>query len=168
MTADQVMGLLLGHMAGDYLFQNEWMALNKARKGRWMPGLVHALVYTVTVYALTIQGHIGAEFLPWRQAWFCIIFLSHWPVDRWSLADRWLKQIGGRTLEGFMFKGHHDIELMKMAVTDKQIPAHGLPYTENYRILRGGFHALVYAATDNTIHLLLMWGGWHLLSFLGL
>lgn len=159
MTPDQLMGLLLGHATGDYLLQNEWMALNKNRAGRWMPALVHALTYTFAVMLLMWD---------WRWSWGLMVFATHWPVDKWSLADRWLKLIGGRTLDGFLRRGHHDIELMKMMVTDGQVAGHGLPYTENYRILRGGFHALVYAATDNTIHLLLMWGGWHLLRLLGL
>lgn len=135
MTPDYLMGLLLGHMAGDYLLQNQWMALNKSRSASWLPGFAHACIYTAAVMLLTWD---------FRWAWGLVIFASHWPVDRWSLGEKWLDFIGGRTLQGF--------------INDPGLPP--------YAMLRGGFHALVYAAADNTIHLLLMWGGWHLLRAL--
>ena len=40
MTADFLFRLLLGHLVGDYLLQNEWMALNKSRKDTELPGFV--------------------------------------------------------------------------------------------------------------------------------
>jgi len=38
--------ILLGNFVGDYLLQNEWMSLNKSRAKYWLPGLVHAIIYT--------------------------------------------------------------------------------------------------------------------------
>ena len=143
-------GLVMGHLVGDYLFQNEWMALNKSRGGNEIPGLVHALVYTAAVCLFTADI---------RAFWVLVVFLSHWPVDRWSLAERWLALIHGRTLEGFMQRGHLDIPYRQYD--------HLVEGPQNYRILRGGFHGLVYAVTGNTIHLLLMIGGWNLLRLLG-
>lgn len=151
MTADFAFGLLMGHMAGDYLLQNEWMQLNKSRIAGALPALVHAAIYTMAVMACTWT---------WTWPWAAVVFLSHWPVDRWSLAERWLKLIRGRTLTGFFERGHLDIP------GDGRRPMSVKHETrrENYWVLRGGFHALVYAAADNTIHLLLMWGGWHLIN----
>ena len=161
MTADYLMGLLLGHMAGDYLLQNQWMALNKSRAASWLPGFVHACIYTAAVLLLTWD---------FRWTWALVIFASHWPVDRWSLGEKWLDFIGGRTMTEFLNEGHRDIwrwkcgkDVVSLSTSGEKA---GLDYLENYRILRGSFTALVYAAADNTIHLLLMWGGWHLLRAL--
>ncbi|MDE2102489.1 MAG: DUF3307 domain-containing protein [Patescibacteria group bacterium] len=169
------MGLLLGHMAGDYLLQNQWMALNKSRRASWLPGFVHACLYTAAVLLLTWDFH-------W--AWAAVIFASHWPVDRWSWGEKWLHLIGGRTLGGYLDKGHEGLEVEGFKALGINDFSAGLrPFLtqrdimrineerlsnqqDNLKVLRGSFHSLVYAAADNTIHLLLMWGGWHLLRAL--
>lgn len=48
--------LFVGHLAGDFLFQNRWMAEGKTT--RWLPLLVHSFVYTtaVTVCAMAVGG----------------------------------------------------------------------------------------------------------------
>jgi hypothetical protein len=57
--------------------------------------------------------------------------MTHFPVDRWSLADRWLNLIDGRSLRDYLFNGKKDI------------PS-SMDF-ENYHALRGGFTAVVYA-----------------------
>jgi len=75
--------LLLGHLIGDFLFQNQWMAQNKT--GLAIPRLVHCLVYTVLVYAFSYLaggiGPIGAG----------VILLSHFLIDRRSFVLWWAK-----------------------------------------------------------------------------
>ena len=160
-----VFNMLLGHFVGDYLLQNEWMALNKSRSGSFWPGFVHAVIYSITICVFMLDH---------RLSWLLVVFLSHYPVDRWSLAEGWLKLINGRTLEGFMRYGHHRLQSLppKHEIkneVDSLIHKSTVPdMEENYRILRGSFHALVYAVTDNTIHILLMWSGWYLLKYIGL
>ena len=41
--------MLIGHLVGDYLLQNDWMAENKAKhKGLgWLTCAVHCLLYTM-------------------------------------------------------------------------------------------------------------------------
>jgi Protein of unknown function (DUF3307) len=137
-TVNVVLGIFLGHLLGDYVLQNNWMALAKNRST--FRCLVHCLVYTAAVGALT----------SWRPAWLAVVFLSHFPIDRWNLGEAWLRLIGGRSLGEFLRHGRDEI------------PA-GLD-ADNYRALRGGFTALVYAAVDNTFHLGFMIGGWWLLD----
>lgn len=127
------MNLLLGHLVGDFLLQNKWMAMNKGASHAKC--FVHCLLYTVAVCVIC---HIP----DWR--WPLIVFLSHYPIDRWSLADKWLKLIRARSLTDFLQNGH------------KGIP---LEYKKNYHILRGGFTGLVYCVADNTMHLLLLYYG---------
>jgi len=73
-------------------------------------------------------------------------------VDRWSLADKWLDAINGRSLRDYIANGKKDIP-------------QGLD-AEDYHALRGGFTALVYAAADNTLHLATMYYGFKLLNAL--
>jgi len=86
--------------------------------------------------------------MDFRIGWISFVFISHFPIDRYSLADKWLQLIKGRTLKGFMKEGNEDI-LTKITVE-----------RENYRILRGSFHSLVYTIVDNTFHLAIMYYGY--------
>jgi hypothetical protein len=90
----------------------------------------HASVYTASV----------CLFL-WRADLFiCLaVGLPHWLIDRYSLADHWLRLIRGRT------------------------PESALALAEPYRSFAVAFYALVYAVTDNTFHLLCLWAlAWRL------
>ena len=83
--------LFMGHIAGDYWLQNDWMARSKINFDRegWLACLVHCVVYTIAVgFSLTQYGfHVG-----WWAAFF--IFLSHFPIDKWSLGKKWMKMYG--------------------------------------------------------------------------
>ena len=137
--------LLLGHLVGDYILQNNWMA---QRKGSSLfPCLVHCLLYTAAVCLFTNHS----------PEWAAVVFLSHFPVDRWSLADKWLRLIGGRSLTTYVEHGHET----SPDAFNKNPNLH-----TNYIALRGGFSALVYAVVDNTFHLLLLLGGARLLGML--
>jgi hypothetical protein len=138
--------LLLGHLVGDYLLQNNWMA---QRKGAHIfPCIVHCLLYTAVVCSFT-------SFSPW---WMAAVFLSHFPVDRWSLADKWLRAGSGRSLAEYLEHGTENVP------TSQDNPDLGA----NYAVLRGGFTVLVYTVADNTIHILLMLGSAQGLARLGI
>jgi hypothetical protein len=141
--------MLFGHMVGDYLLQNNWMALSKGHSS-WRC-LLHCLVYTATVCAFMSQ---------WHWQWVLLVLVSHFVIDRWSLADHWLALIRGRSLHEFYENGHRDIPAAWIngakVVYQRPVTDTG----ENYRILRGGFTTLVYAMADNTMHLLVMYYGY--------
>lgn len=106
-----------------------------------MPG---PLFYTAAVCLFTVSTISG-----W--GWALLVFLSHYPIDRWSLADKWLDFIDGRSLREFLSAGHRDL-------------GGNTPNEQaNYGILRGGFTAVVYTAADSTMHLCLMYFGAKLL-----
>lgn len=44
-----MIGAIVGHLVGDYLFQNDWQALNK--KKQWTPLIIHCAIWTVCVMA---------------------------------------------------------------------------------------------------------------------
>lgn len=78
--------LLLGHLIGDYVVQNDWMAANKTT--RTLPCLVHCLLYTLAVWACSFW------WMPWWGLAVC--FALHFPVDRWRLAVWWMKNVSGQ------------------------------------------------------------------------
>lgn len=64
------MNWLMGHLIGDYLLQNDWMALNK-KKATW-PCFVHCVIWSMTVA-------LCAHWPPWTLP---ILFVTHFAQDR--------------------------------------------------------------------------------------
>lgn len=126
MQGDIFARILLGHLVGDYLLQNKVMALKKSEKGwrgiAWC--ILHSVIYTVSVclFLWTVNPLVAL-----------VVFISHWPIDRWSLASRWLKLIHGRDF----------------------LAAYSS--TEKYREIDISFSCLVYAVADNAMHLVFLW-----------
>jgi hypothetical protein len=131
--------LILGHLVGDYVFQNSWMAMNKS--GSSFKCFIHCLIYTASVCLCTFD---------FRISWIVLVFLSHYFIDRYSLADKWLYFFKSRSLKDFLANGK------------KNIPTGVDEF--NYWALRSGFTTFVYIATDNTFHLILMYYGYLLLG----
>ncbi|OGW10298.1 MAG: hypothetical protein A2W75_02715 [Nitrospinae bacterium RIFCSPLOWO2_12_39_15] len=84
------MNELLAHLAGDYILQNDWMALGKYRsKGI---ALLHGIGYTIPFLFLT--NDIFSLF---------IIGFTHSIIDHWKMAN-WIGQIRNwnfKTQDGF-------------------------------------------------------------------
>lgn len=118
--------VLFGHLFGDYVFQSKKMALKKSEKS--LQGILwcalHSIIYTLSIVIFT--WHFSPLYL-------ALIFLSHYPIDRWSLASEWLKIIKGRDY--------------LQAYTDKT----------KYWEIDVAFSAIVYTVLDNTFHLFLLW-----------
>ena len=123
--------LLLGHMVGDYLLQNKWMAFNKSNYSAvgWLSCVAHCLLYTLSVCVATSH---------WSVEWVILVFLSHFILDKFEVVELYLKLIKGRSIKVYL-----------NYYTDSK-------YSPEICI-QAGFTSLVYAAADNTAHLLLMW-----------
>lgn len=80
--------LLIGHLIGDYLFQTNWMAMNKAKK--WIPLLVHSCVYTLCVSIVAYFGFGGLSPLA-----IAFIFVGHVFLDRRTFVAWWAENIMG-------------------------------------------------------------------------
>lgn len=123
--------LLIGHIVGDYLFQNDFMAKNKGLPGirGHLICILHCSIYATIVAAAVLLGgwrHISrfdddgphglvtSYCMAWVVAW-----LTHFPIDRFGLSKKWM-EFFGQTLEG-------------------------------------PFMPCVYIGVDNGAHLLLMW-----------
>jgi hypothetical protein len=132
MSGDLVFRFLLGHLFGDYLFQNNWMALQK--KHRTLPCLTHCLIWTGCV-TLSIWPELVPLSLPrilWTMALLC---LSHFLLDRTDIINWWLRTIRSRSWEEMrdIYSDAERLPLEKHALTS---------YT-----------ALVQTVADNTLHL---------------
>lgn len=77
--------LLIGHFVGDFLFQTNWMAVNKEKK--WVPLLTHCTVYTVIV---TLFGLMADGISFWGIA---VIFIGHVILDRKTFVSFWVRYI---------------------------------------------------------------------------
>jgi len=134
--------LFLGHLAGDYLLQNEWMAMNKSKNtlNGWMAALVHCIIYTLAVCLFMWN---------FDPIWIVVVFLTHFPIDKFSLTDKYLHYIKGRSLKDYV---------------RKVIPFTSTPQPIDRRdVLEGSFAAVVYTITDNSMHLILMWGAYQII-----
>ncbi len=112
------LGLVVGHLIGDYIVQNDWMAANKSHawpgpepkfrstKEEWLVScaeywiqrskyrkahfacLVHCLCYTLAVWACSFW------WMPWWGLAAC--FVVHFPIDRFRLAGWWMRNVSGQ------------------------------------------------------------------------
>ena len=135
MTGDFIFRLILGHLVGDYVLQNHWMALNK--KEEWLPCIVHCLVYTGAVCLFT-----APELFAWKWHIFVpaivLIFLSHFVLDRTNIIDKYLDLIGGRS-----WGRSEDID-------NRQ-------YSNFMTSVVASYTSIVQTGVDNTVHLILMY-----------
>ncbi len=141
MITNFYVALLFGHLIGDFLFQNNWMAQNKNKKDGWFPCFVHCLTYTLSVIVFTKEVSFS---------WALIVFITHYPIDRWSLADKFSELYGSNSIKKFWNKKNKNNSHKE----NKQL------------ILDGAFSAICYVVRDNTFHLLLMIAGHHILHIL--
>ncbi|HEU5141494.1 MAG TPA: DUF3307 domain-containing protein [Bacillales bacterium] len=77
--------LLVGHFVGDFLFQTNWMAVNKSKK--WSPLFTHCVVYTAVV---ALFGLMGGGLSPVGIA---VIFVGHVILDRKTFVSFWVRYI---------------------------------------------------------------------------
>ena len=144
--------MLLGHLAGDYLLQNEYLALNKSKNtlNGWLAAFVHCIIYTLAVCVFMWNFDL---------IWMVAIFFTHFPIDKFRLAEHYMHFIKGKGMKDYVIKDNWINNL-------KYIKPHIKPAKNKlnrYDILEGGFTALVYTVTDNAMHLILMWGAYQII-----
>ena len=72
------MNAFVAHLVGDFILQNEWMAVNK--KSRTVPCLVHVVVYLIPFLVCHLE---------WWQ--IMLIGLQHFVQDRTGYIFWWLR-----------------------------------------------------------------------------
>ncbi len=118
--------MILGNFIGDYFFQARWMAKLKSQPGAKgnLVCILHCLIYTLSVCAFCQK---------FSQIFVILVFLSHYPIDRYSLAGVWLKFIN----RGDFPRGNESIE--------------------KHQVIETLFCGIMYVVVDNTAHLFLLW-----------
>jgi len=82
---------MIGHLVGDWLLQNDWMAKGKKQGLLASAGMVHYAVYTATVIgALRLSG-ARDENLAFYVLFCAITFVSHWLIDATNIVGRWMR-----------------------------------------------------------------------------
>lgn len=142
---DWFIWLLFGHLFGDYVFQNNWMALNK--KVNKIACVLHCSVYTITVMLfLVIGAGLSASLLT-----VFLIFSSHYILDSTSLVEKWMRFYKIRSWSTYVpiskdKTKHSGIDINKCR-------------EESFNIeesLVTVFGAFIYVVIDNTLHLFAM------------
>lgn len=83
--------LLIGHLLGDWLFQNDWMARGKQQHLFTLACTTHVIIYTVMIVgALYLSGAAGSGFLL-NAALAATVFISHWLIDATDAAGHWTR-----------------------------------------------------------------------------
>ena len=140
--------MLLGHLVADYLFQNEWMAMNKSQNTYvgWNAALIHCIIYTLAVCLFM-----------WKfdNLWVMIVFLTHFPIDKFALANVYMHYIKGKSMKNYVKKDDWMGDIKYAPIAKKVL--------NRYDILEGGFTSIVYTVTDNTMHILLMYIAYQIL-----
>lgn len=140
--------LILGHLLGDYLLQNEWMAMNKSKftlEG-WIACTVHCILYTLAICLFMWN---------FQPIWMIVVFLSHFPIDKFSLAEKYMHYIKGKGMKDYVLKDKWINDLQYAPKPNKAL--------NRYDMLEGGFTSIVYTVTDNSLHLILMWCAYQLI-----
>lgn len=126
-AAHVFIGILFGHSVGDFLLQPQSMALTKGRPGRRGAAVcaLHSLIYTLSICLFT-----------WTlsPAFAATIFVTHAVIDRYSLGQKWLDFIGGRSF------------LRANDAAD-----------DGYKSIHVSFACIVYTVVDNSMHLMAAW-----------
>jgi Protein of unknown function (DUF3307) len=119
---------ILGHFVGDYIFQNQWMAIGKSQPGKHghIACTVHVLLYTLAV----------ALFTGWHPLFLLMVAVPHWIIDRWSLATYILK----------WKNGYHPFT--GVWTEEEKLPLN---------VWHVAFAAPVYIFNDNTLHWVCLW-----------
>lgn len=77
--------LLIGHLVGDFVFQNKYTAINKSRSSFvcW----VHVVMYTTiaSLFILPSFTSLGQYFV-----FMLAVAVPHFIIDRFSLAMKWM------------------------------------------------------------------------------
>ena len=82
--------LVIGHLVGDWVLQNDWMAQGKKTGLVNRGGLTHFAIYATTILAtLWLSGwrdRPAIIFLPIGLG----VFATHWLIDAGRLAECWM------------------------------------------------------------------------------
>ena len=78
--------LIIGHLVGDFMLQNNWMASQKAIS--WVARLVHSTIYALAICLFAWIFSIGLTF-----SGFLVVISSHFIIDKRILVPWWVATV---------------------------------------------------------------------------
>jgi hypothetical protein len=97
--------LLMGHLLGDWLLQNDWMANGKKQGLFTLAGTVHFAIYTATTMGALWLSGVTDKNAAFYLILSAIIVASHWLIDAMDVARRWMR-----------FYRQSDLEIVRLMV----------------------------------------------------
>jgi hypothetical protein len=82
--------LFIGHLVGDWLLQNDWMAKGKKQGIVTTAGLVHLMIYTLVMLCVFRLSGVADKSFTIYLIVGAVVFVSHWLIDCTSLVDHWM------------------------------------------------------------------------------
>jgi len=132
--------LLIGHFLGDFVFQNNWMALNK--KEQTYPCFIHCTIYSCIVTLFLMQELNFSLFL------FLFIFLSHYILDGTHLVDKWMKFYDIRSWDSSLPRAEDRYGKKTYIIWTEHPIAKDVVITS--------FGSILYVVIDNILHITMM------------
>lgn len=109
------MDWLIGHLLGDYLFQNDWMALNKKEKS-WRGEL--ACHVHVTIWTLCVLWFTGW----WDWLHFALVYIPHYIQDRTQIVQWYVNKINRNKPATWLYIINDNVlHLLTLYLIDKYI-----------------------------------------------
>lgn len=90
MNGTTLLCALIGHLVGDYLLQNDWMALSKKSFYGSLHCCVHCLLWTASVMLFAGWFSLTEKSL----AIWVVLFFTHYFQDRTNIIEWWMDAIG--------------------------------------------------------------------------
>lgn len=97
--------LLLGHLVGDWLLQNDWMAKGKRQGFFTWAGLVHFAIYTAGVVGMLWFSGVRDSGPATYLFLVATVFVSHWLIDATDVVRWWMH-----------FHRQSDLEVVRLMV----------------------------------------------------
>jgi prepilin signal peptidase PulO-like enzyme (type II secretory pathway) len=108
--------LLLGHLLGDWMFQNDWMAKGKRQSFFNAPILIHCTLYTlITLLTLLLATRHSLTPPPWLL-FTLTVFTTHWFVDASDVVDRWMRLLHQSKLPAVRLMVDQTLHILVLAV----------------------------------------------------
>ena len=108
--------LMMGHLVGDWLLQNDWMAQGKKMGLVTFAGWTHFALYTATIMSAFWLSGVRGKPLAFYVALSAIVFLSHWLIDSTRLVERWMRFYRQSNLEVVRLMVDQTLHLLVLAV----------------------------------------------------
>lgn len=83
--------LLVSHLIGDWVFQNDWMARHKQNGLLNRAILIHCAVYTAVLWLVYFLLVADSPRLSTSFLFAFLVYFSHWLIDATGLASRWMR-----------------------------------------------------------------------------